>query len=163
MLYFAYGSNMSIKRLQARLPSAKFVAIATLSAHELAFHKVGRDNSGKCDAFATGNASNTIMGIVYEINASEKPVLDKYEDLACGYDEKIVALISIQGVPLKATTYYAIKINARLKPFHWYKAHVLRGATENNLPSAYIEEIARVEAIDDSDWLRHDAEMAIYD
>lgn len=29
MLCFSYGSNMSLARLQARVPSARFVAVAT--------------------------------------------------------------------------------------------------------------------------------------
>lgn len=59
MLCFSYGYNMSLARLQDRLPLARFVAIATLPAQRLQFHKVSRDGSGKCDAEETGYPDRT--------------------------------------------------------------------------------------------------------
>ena len=50
IVYFAYGSNMSQRRLQARVPSATFLGIGILLGHALAFHKISKkDGSGKCD------------------------------------------------------------------------------------------------------------------
>ncbi|WP_372836144.1 SufD family Fe-S cluster assembly protein, partial [Pontibacterium sp.] len=45
MYYFAYGSNMSLKRLQARVPSAMPLCSATLTRYQLRFHKSGKDLS----------------------------------------------------------------------------------------------------------------------
>jgi hypothetical protein len=56
MLYFAYGSNMSVSRLVARTPSAQPLGRCALRGHQLRFHKVGGDGSAKCDAFHTGNS-----------------------------------------------------------------------------------------------------------
>ncbi|MFQ5598558.1 MAG: gamma-glutamylcyclotransferase family protein [Nitrospiria bacterium] len=162
MLYFAYGSNMSIKRLCARAPSARFVTVAKLSKHILKFHKAGQDGSGKCDAFETGDMDDFIMGVVFEIDASEKPVLDRKEGLGQGYEVKDVVVTSRQGASLEAFTYTATNIRWSLKPYHWYKAHVLRGAEENGLPESYIQEIARIASDADPKPERHASEMAIY-
>jgi len=62
---------MSIKRLRERVPSARFVSIATLHAHELRFHKKSVDGSGKCDAYATQNNEHAVIGVVCEIKESE--------------------------------------------------------------------------------------------
>ncbi len=98
MLYFSYGSNMSIKRLSGRVPSAKFVAVAELFRHKLKFHKVSKkDGSGKCDAFETGNQRNTVIGVVFDIAESEKPALDQKEGLHYGYEEKAVVVTSAEG------------------------------------------------------------------
>jgi gamma-glutamylcyclotransferase len=53
MYYFAYGSNMSLSRLRERVPSAEAVGCFSLNGHDLRFHKLSKDGSGKCDAFFT--------------------------------------------------------------------------------------------------------------
>ena len=162
MLYFSYGSNMSIKRLQHRIPLATFVSIATLPGHNLLFHKIGQDSSAKCDAHETGQTADAVIGVVFEISESDKKCLDRFEGLGNGYDEKTVQLIGTDGLSLQAKTYYATKINSSLKPFHWYKEHVVRGATENGFPAGYIQAIVDVESITDPEPDRHERETVIY-
>lgn len=158
---FSYGSNMSIKRLQDCVPSAKPVTIATLAAHRLRFHKSSKDGSGKCDAEETGDPYDRVIGVVYDISDEEKGPLDHKEGLGSGYDEKRVNMISDEG-ELAALMYVATRTNPALQPYHWYKEHVLVGARDNNLPPEYIAEIASVEAIDDPDVDRSRRELAIY-
>ena len=134
MLYFSYGSNMSIKRLRRRTPSAEFVTVSFLANHQLSFHKAGKDGSAKCDALKTNNDEDFVIGVVFNISESEKCDLDRYEGLGNGYDEKIVTLLSSEGHSMEAVTYYATNIDSGLKPYHWYKEHVIRGAKENKLP-----------------------------
>ena len=45
MKYFAYGSNMSLARLQERVPSARKLEIVTLKNHQLRFNMSGTDGS----------------------------------------------------------------------------------------------------------------------
>lgn len=161
MICFTYGSNMSHRRLQARVPSARFVAVAELPAHRLRFHKSAGDGSAKCDAEETGNPEDRVIGVVYEIADAEKPDLDRHEALGFGYEEKQVGLITGNGT-LQAWMYYATRINDALKPFHWYKDHVLIGARENGLPTKYIAQIEAVESIDDPKPERHGRELSIY-
>ena len=162
MLYFSYGSNMSIRRLRARVPSARFVAVATLATHKLKFHKAGNDGSGKCDAAATGSAHDTVIGVVFAISRADKPVLDRKEGLGYGYEEKIVAVTSTEGVTMEAATYYATHTNSTLKPYHWYKEHVMTGARENGLPWLYLRTISSIDSIADPEAERHEVELAIY-
>jgi len=163
MLYFSYGSNMSRKRLLDRVPSAKFYVVATLTKHVLKFHKISKnDGSGKCDALETANPNDKIIGVVFDISESEKPELDQKEGLHYGYEEKTVEVISIDGELMNATTYYAINCDPALKPYHWYKEHVIKGAKENGLPEVYIQSISDVESIADPKPERHDEEMQIY-
>lgn len=161
MLCFCYGSNMSQRRLRARVPSARFVAVADLPAHRLRFHKSTRDGSAKCDAEETGNPDHRVIGVIYEIADHEKPDLDRHEALGFGYDEKQVEAITEQG-RFHAWMYYATRIDESLKPFHWYKDHVLIGARENSLPADYIAQIEAVESINDPKPERHERELAIY-
>lgn len=161
MLCFTYGSNMSHRRLQARVPSARFVAVAELPSHRLRFHKSAGDGSAKCNAEETGNPDDRVIGVVYEIDAAEKPDLDRHEALGFGYDEKEVELATGSD-RLQAWMYYATRIDQALKPFHWYKDHVLIGARENGLPAEYVAQIEAVESVDDPKPERHSRELSIY-
>ncbi|MDX1756020.1 MAG: gamma-glutamylcyclotransferase family protein [Marinobacter sp.] len=162
MLCFAYGSNMSRARLQARLASVRFVTVASLPGHRLNFHKVGCDGSAKCDAEATGRAGDCVIGVVYEIDEADKSVLDRIEGLGVGYRDKTVEVLTAQGDTLTATLYVATRVDPALKPYSWYRHHVLVGAREHGLPSAYIARIEAVAVCEDPDRERHHRELAIH-
>jgi len=162
LLYFAYGSNMSSKRLMARTPSAKFVAIAQLAQHELKFHKLSKDGSGKCDIAKTDDQHKFVIGVLYSIDENEKLILDRYEGLGQGYEQKLVEVMTPDGQSFRATSYYAAHIEANLKPYHWYKEHVLRGAKENQLSSDYIKVIESIQSIADPDGKREKKELETY-
>jgi len=163
MKYFAYGSNMSLRRLQQRTPSAKALGQFTLSCHDLRFHKAGQDGSGKCDAFYTGSADDLVYGVVFELAAAEKYILDQAEDLGGGYEEKQVYVVNKAGLFIESAIYYATLIDADLKPYSWYKNHVITGAKESNLAGEYIERIMRVESIEDPDKIRDKQQWGLYD
>lgn len=162
MLYFAYGSNMSSKRLLVRTPSAQFITVGKLYQHRLTFHKISHDGSAKCDAFATEQHVDFVLGVVFDIVEDEKPELDLAEGLGNGYEIKPVNIEAESGDRFEAFTYYATHIDHRLQPYHWYKQHVLAGAREHNLLHEYVTSITRVQSIDDPDRKRHEAEMLIY-
>lgn len=162
MLYFAYGSNMSSLRLQARTPSAEVVGAAQLAKHQLRFHKRSHDGSGKCDAYETGRAHDCVHGVVFRIARDEIPALDKAEGLGVGYEKKQVQLFNAGSPALVAFTYYAIDVRKGLSPYCWYKEHVLRGAEEHGLPQDYISRLRAIGHVDDDDPARIARETQIY-
>lgn len=158
---FAYGSNMSTRRLCERVPSARVIGVGVLKGHKLCWHKVSKkDGSGKCDAALTDAAGSEIHGVLYEIALAEKSKLDRAEGLGAGYDEKDV-VVECQGRPLTARMYYATNTDPSLKPWSWYKAHVMAGAREHGLPAAYVAVIEGTEAAQDPDATRHAKQMAL--
>jgi len=162
MKYFAYGSNMSLARLKQSTPSAKRCGSFKLLAHSLRFHKVGQDKSGKCDAFYTANQSDYVLGALFEIDEIDKRHLDKAEGLGFGYDEKQVTLLGENCQIVEATLYIATNINTKIKPYSWYKNHVLIGATESNLAKEYIDKIKSVKSFEDLDINRNALQRAIH-
>jgi hypothetical protein len=60
-----------------------------LPKHRLRFHKVSNDGSGKCDAQATEDSNDYVIGVLFESD-NEKPALDRKEGLGIGYNEKEV-------------------------------------------------------------------------
>ena len=162
LLYFAYGSNMSTPRLQARVPSAQPVCVARLHSHQLRFHKHGRDGSAKCDIAPGVHPDDIVYGVVFEILTADKPALDHAEGLGKGYEQKTVMVVNDETETLNAFAYYAAHIDATLKPYHWYKEHVLRGALEHQLPNEYLKTLESIGSQPDPDRARHDLELSIY-
>lgn len=159
MLYFAYGSNMLTKRLQARVPSSSKVINASLNGYSIAFHKRSTDGSAKCNILSKNKS--VVCGIVFNIEKTEKPVLDRAEGLGTGYMQERVTVKNKNGQIMNPFTYIASEnyIDDSLNPYKWYKTLVLEGAIEHGLPSNYIKKIQQVKAVSDPD--RKRAEMNI--
>ncbi len=163
MKYFAYGSNMSIARLTARVPEARRVGIATLAQHALRFHKVSSiDGSGKCDALLTNDPVDRVIGTLFEISEMEKTVLDRVEGLGVGYLDKVVSVVDAGGNVFEAVTYYATRIDASLRPYSWYLHHVVAGARETGVPADYLAALRATRSIEDTDRQRDARERAIH-
>jgi gamma-glutamylcyclotransferase len=161
MLYFAYGSNMRSARLRERVPSARYFAIGTIKGYKLAFHKRSKkDGSAKADALFTDDDTDSVWGVLFQIDPNQKHILDVAEGLHYGYDEKMVTVETEAG-DVTAIMYYATDIDASLQPYSWYVWHVLVGAREHVLPEAYVQEIERVPQIEDPDRERDAKERAV--
>jgi gamma-glutamylcyclotransferase len=160
--YFAYGSNMASHRLLQRLPGARHLEVGILTAHQLSFRKNDSGLSAKCDIEMTGDHSDEVIGVVYEISSADKQTLDQIEGLGIGYEEKIVQVTTLSGNRLSSVTYFAIDIDHGMIPYHWYKQHVLRGAIEHGLPAEYIRKIESFKSQKDADERRSHRELSIY-
>ena len=161
MLCFSYGSNMSSRRLAARIP-ARFVATAVLPAYRLAFHQRSTDGSGKCDIVPASDQA-AVYGVVWEVAEQYKPALDDFEGLGRSYTQTWLTVADLHsGQWLEVQVYTCLITCHRVQPYTWYKQHVLSGAKEHRLPKPYIRALEQVTAIDDADNVRHSREIAIY-
>jgi len=148
LLYFAYGSNMLSRRLLARVPSATAVGVGYTSDRRLTFDKVSTDGSGKCDIAPTQSPTDRVYGVLFEIPSAEKTRLDDAEGLGKGYREERVDIVTSFGTR-QALAYVATAKEPTLRPYHWYKALVVAGATEHRLPDPYIEWLRTIESKQD--------------
>ena len=156
IICFAYGSNMLSSRMCApnRVPSAKPFKTGYIEGYRLTFDKASKkDGSGKCDAELTQSDKDRVYGVLYTIERSEKHKLDEAEGLHHGYEEKDVDVITANGVKT-AVMYYATSKDPSLKPYHWYKALVVAGAVEHELPFPYVEWLRTIESVQDQDAAR---------
>jgi gamma-glutamylcyclotransferase len=115
LLNFAYGSNMLLARLRQRVPDANPIGVARLRGHQLRWHKVAKDDSGKCDV-VTAEGESVVYGVLYEIPQEQKKHLDRAEGLGFGYEEKEV-WVEVEATTYMAKAYCATKINPTLLPF----------------------------------------------
>jgi len=106
---------MLSRRIRERVPSAKAIGVGILRGYELRWHKSGWDDSGKCDVVKAGSLESQVYGVVYEIDAAEKPDLDEAEGLGAGYDEKQVEVQTSTG-PVTVGVYAATNTDPSLIP-----------------------------------------------
>src|SRR5690606_16530659 len=126
MYYFAYGSNMSTKRFQARISSATLVEKGRLNGYALRFHKISIDKSGKCDVIKS-DATCYVEGVLFQMDHAQKRDLDSIEK---GYISKNLKIELGSGAMVEALVYCAEKTDASLRPYSWYMRHVVSGAKE---------------------------------
>ena len=158
--YFAYGSNMLTKRLAARTPSAVWIAVGYVERHRLVFDKVST-GSGKCDMEYTGVTTDRVYGVVFRISRAEADDLDRAEGVGHGYKKAEYDVLTDEGF-YRAQVYVATSKDPTLRPFHWYKGHVVRGALEHKLPADYIASLSAVESWPDPDDDRAKKEQALW-
>ncbi len=137
VLYFAYGSNMSQKRLRELGIKPKRSFVAELRNHKLDFNKLGSDGSGKANVERDGNSK--VLGIVFEITESDLKELDRYEGAPAHYRRRNVTVKPEEGETCTAVTYLAVRKAQGLKPNAEYVRKIIEGAIEAGLPWTYIE------------------------
>ncbi len=153
---------MWLRRIERRLGPCEVLGIAIVRGFSLRFHKRGRDGSGKCDAYHTGDITDTLYGVVYSLSQYQRDMLDELE--GPGYASREVPVRTRSGI-LTAYTYVAKPehLHSELRPFVWYKSIVVAGARAHALPAAYVERLAAVHAVPDPDGARHARHQAILD
>jgi len=152
ILYFAYGSNLCLRRMRGRVPSSKRIGVAVLSGYTLRWHKRGADGSGKCTIAIAPKDPVGVHGILYRFAANEKYQLDLTEGLGSGYDEASVTVETAAGLR-QATTYLAAHshIDDRLMPYSWYRDLVIEAASEAGISDDYVRRLATVRTQQDPD------------
>lgn len=149
LFYFAYGSNLMGARLRARVGSARLESTAALAGFRLAFNKRGADGSAKCNIMP-GEASDVVHGVMWRIDARDKSALDAVEGPAyyCWW----------HNLPAAGTRYPVFTYIARpgmtaddWRPYDWYRAFVIAGAREHDLPRDYLDALHAVPGIPDPD------------
>ena len=147
ILYFAYGSNMYGPRMKKRVPSAHFYDVARLPGYYLAFRKLSRDGSAKCDLEPF--EPQTVWGVIYCLDADERQYLDQAEGE--GYRAVDVTVAAREGF-IDVLTYRA-KPDWLIDglPYDWYRDLVVAGAREHDLPEPYTAGIGAMDAATDPD------------
>jgi gamma-glutamylcyclotransferase len=143
--YFAYGSNMSLKRLEERIGKVIHCGTAWLKNYSFSFNKRGSDGTGKANLVP--NSSSAVEGVVYKLSTTQMNQLDHYEGVPKHYTRKTVSILSSNGQStqsIQATTYVAKKAltsSTPLQPSRIYLNYILAGAKENDLRPRSVQRI----------------------
>lgn len=154
MLYFAYGSNLDWAQMRRRCPSARFVCVAKLPDHRLAFTRKSRDRDcGVADVVP--EASAEVWGAVFEIDDRDVGSLDASEGFSPGRtqnsytrEERHVFSDGNAEEALTASVYIARKESHPPLPNSAYKGLIVEGAKFWHLPAHYVAELEKIEIED---------------
>ncbi len=137
--YFAYGSNMSRERLEARLGPVVHHGAARLAHYVHSFGHLGQDGTGK--GTISPAAGEEVWGVLYQLSQEQTERLHPYET---GYE-----IIQVEGVggqnasPFAAYTYVSKTCTPDLDVISEYYTHYSQGMRENDFPASYIDKIAK--------------------
>lgn len=135
--YFAYGSNMSRARLEARVGEVVLEGPATLANFELAWNKPGRDGTGKANLRARAGAC--AWGVLYTLEDEQWPLLDGFEP---GYAREPHVVRDRMGSEARAQLYRFRRDGHDLPPTPRYLDLVIRGAREAGFPEEIVAALA---------------------
>lgn len=137
---FAYGSNMCTQRMRGRISSVEPLGRAKLLTKRLVCNKRSNDGSAKANL---EDAADTVWGVLYEIDSAELGKLDECEG---GYERECLGVLTDHDSLVRAYVYISSKLTSDHRPYDWYKALMIRGALEHELPSFYIELLKQIES-----------------
>jgi hypothetical protein len=137
--------------MKQRCPSSRFVDIALLHDHKLAFTR--RSVTRGCGvADLVKHPGGLVWGVVYEVSDLELGQLDKSEGYRPGRGknsywrrECMVLRDGDEARPLTVSTYFGEPEESPPPPSQTYKDLILTGARYWHLPVDYLERLERIE------------------
>ncbi|XP_023316744.1 gamma-glutamylcyclotransferase-like isoform X2 [Trichogramma pretiosum] len=148
-LYFAYGSNMLTKRIHINNPTAVQKYIGVLKDHRLDFIYHSKRWRG-CASTIVPSPGSEVWGIVWEIDVSNLPALDRQESVQDNvYFRKNVTIKTDAGENVDCYVYQQCVLPKEYvepsslpedrQPSLIYLNTMINGAKEFNIPNEYIE------------------------
>lgn len=127
VLYFAYGSNLLMERLVARVGRVQTVSPHTLNGYDLVFNRYGY-------ADIVPNPDASVDGILYALTPEQLKELDRYELLYA----RNHFLANINGTTEICCVYIGTGVRSpysiiRDKPELSYLNYILEGASKHGL------------------------------
>jgi gamma-glutamylcyclotransferase (GGCT)/AIG2-like uncharacterized protein YtfP len=139
--YFAYGSNLCIHQLAARIGAMdryqRAPRIVRLAGYRLTFGPTEVGGEWYANIVTPGDG---VLGVVYWCDAEQLDRLDRHED---GYDRLPISVTDQAGEVLQAVA-YAMRPFADAapgKPTSVYLQSIVSGARRHGLPETYISQI----------------------
>ena len=136
MLYFAYGFNMQAGHMEAHCPGCRLVGKAVLREHRLVFSRWWSAWGGGGVADIQPAAGRVVEGVLWEITATHREVLDRFEEYPTSYARRDVTVETFDHRRLAAFAYVA-RAEGSYRPARSYLQHIVAGAKEQGLSPAY--------------------------
>ncbi len=143
--YFAYGYNMSTKRLKDRVGEIDVIGKAKLKNYHLTFNKLGDNGSGKANI--EPKKDSFVEGVIFNLTKKQIKKLDKYERFPHHYIRCKMEVIQFDNSTVITEIYTANqnKIRGDLKPKCEYLRYLIDGANEHGLSKQYKQFLSSVE------------------
>jgi hypothetical protein len=145
---FLYGPDSLQGRIYDRIGPSEAVGGAMLEGWALEFNKPNMKNKDEGLANIVEASGRQVFGVVYDLTPKQLETLDGYFG---GYTRKgvEVKLTGENPVTRSAATWLARRIKSGLRPSKSALELTSRGAKENGAPDAFLDELKKVEALDE--------------
>ena len=141
--YFAFGSNMSSKRMQERLGWSPSRLGAILLDYEMVFNKHSNDGGKANIIYSPGDL---VEGILYYVNEEDLLILDKYEGVAAKqYRRYEIEVRNKNKNSISAIAYKALNTGKIIAPTEEYLNYILEG--KKFLSPAYCAKLESTETL----------------
>lgn len=138
MLYFAYGSNMSLPEMALRAPGAVPLGIGRLADHRLFVTADGY-------VAIRRRRRHVVHGVVWQIGARDVAALDRYEGVGEGWYVRRTLPVRLAGRSAVCLVYGGGRVAEGVRPRRRYFIEAVRAsALAWNLPSRYIADLDRL-------------------
>ena len=148
-LYFGFGSNLEAARLHIHCPSARFLSIARLANHRLAFSIESKNTWHGGVADVRPEAGSEVWGALWLIDEEHSEPLDRQEGLfrdPPAYQRLRVQLETPAGDLITCRSYQVANPHPDgYLPSPAYLDTMLRGARAIGLPQHYIAALEAIE------------------
>ncbi|KAI6184364.1 Carm1-pending protein [Aphelenchoides bicaudatus] len=140
--YFAFGSNLLDERIHVQITGAEFESVAYLKNYELAFYDHGSRWQGAVASIEPKNGTD-VWGCVWRVPTNASEELDLQES---GYHRLNVTVHSIaDSSQIECRTYqYSNEKREKKAPSPHYKAVIVAGAIEHQLPGWYVDQLKSI-------------------
>lgn len=139
MLYFAFGSNLSVTQMRVRCPGSEPVGPALLRGRELGFAYRSQNfpPGGAADVVESENGE--VWGALYRLTGSDLEDLDRFEFVGDGGYRRITVEVEREDGMLPALCYEVVdRLGSDLAPIPEYRRLMIEGAREHGLPRPWI-------------------------
>ena len=126
-LYIAYGSNLNLRQMAVRCPTARPVGTAMLRGYQLTFRGVA--------TLEPDPKAETPVGI-WEITPEDEIALDRYEGFPRLYRKEVVE-VEFRGRKLKAML-YLMNDGLACMPSKWYLDAIAKGYEDVGLDTVHL-------------------------
>lgn len=121
-LYIAYGSNLNIKQMANRCPTAKVVGTSMLKDWRLLFRGAHAGAVATVEPFKGGS----VPVLVWELTSADEAALDRYEGWPFLYRKETVK-VKLGGKNVKAMMYVMNEGRPLGQPSCYYYTTILEG------------------------------------
>ena len=127
--YFAYGSNMDLKRVEEMGLKLASIHQGKLADWKLVFNVINNKQEGTGYANIVPAPGQTVEGVIYETDHESMQKLDYHEDYPRYYKKKHVLVTDDDGKKIDCITYVGNQkmLERGLKPLRIYMRHLLNG------------------------------------
>jgi len=138
MLYYAYGSNLSISYMREYCPSTRFLMKADLPNYRVEFRHYSDDMKGGISSIIEG-PGELVRGVIYKVDDSEIAAMDALESVAeVIYSRETFMVLGEDGAWHQADLYRVVVPDGPFTPAKQYLDYMISGATEHHLDPIYI-------------------------